>query len=396
MSSRSISNSSDHINTKLDGKRLDMILSEMVETVNKSKDQIFEIGEQSRSEYEQLVSELTIIKQETRDTVDYYDKLEKQAKLARVRLAEVSKHFQKYGESEIRAAYEKANAIQVELSIVEQQEKQLRTRRDDIERRIGSLKSTAEKAEKLAGQTSVVLDFLNGDLKKIGELVEDAKQKQAFGLKIIEAQEEERRRLSREIHDGPAQLLAHVLIGSEIVERVNRSKGPEESAKEIAKFRKTIRDALIDVRRIIYDLRPMSLDDLGLVPTLEKYLIRLKEQYPKIEILFKSVGAEERLPGKMEAALFRLVQEAVQNACKHASPQKVNVAIEFRSDKITLVIKDDGTGFDPKVQKDNTFGLLGMRERVDVLEGEMTLRSSNGNGTTLFIQIPILREGKNN
>ncbi|MGV3489673.1 MAG: sensor histidine kinase, partial [Tuberibacillus sp.] len=232
----------------------------------------------------------------------------------------------------------------------------------------------------------------NGDLKKMGELIEDAKQKQAFGFRIIEAQEEERRRISREIHDGPAQLLAHVLLSSEILGRVSREQGPEASAKEMAKFREMIRSALYEVRRIIYDLRPMSLDDLGLVPTLDKYLQRLKEQYPNIELTFRTIGEDKRLPQKMEAAIFRLVQEAVQNACKHASPTHVQVVLEFRSNFVILVVKDDGIGFDPNQKREDSFGLIGMKERAEVLEGKLDISSRPNHGTTILIQIPILKE----
>ncbi|WP_132746709.1 sensor histidine kinase [Scopulibacillus darangshiensis] len=378
----------------IDAKYLDSILGKMVETVSESKGHIFEIGEQSRSEYEALINELAEIKEQVDGTIDRYDKLEIQARLARGHLAEVSKHFQNFKEEDIRKAYERANNIQVELSIVQETEKQLKNRRNDIERRINQLRQTSVKAEKLVGQVSVVLNYLTGDLKKMGELIEDAQEKQAFGLKIIEAQEEERKRLSREIHDGPAQLLAHVLLGSEIVERVHRDQGPEASAKEIAKFRKTIRNALYDVRRIIYDLRPMTLDDLGLVPTLKKYLNRIEEQYPTVEVVFRHIGEEKRLPSRMEAALFRLAQEAVQNACKHANPSLVKVSMEFRDDRIHLLINDDGTGFDPGKKKENTFGLIGMKERVELLEGKIAIQSNVKNGTLIVIQIPILKEGE--
>jgi len=378
--------------SSLDVKRLDEILNTMIETVNISKEQIFEIGEQSRNEFSQLSLELEDIKEKVAETIQLYDRLEKRAKLARSRLAEVSKHFQKYNEEEIRIAYEKANDIQIQLSLVEQKEMQLRERRDEIERRLRNLKETVEKAERLAGQTSVVLNYLNGDLKKMGELIEDAKQKQAFGFRIIEAQEEERRRISREIHDGPAQLLAHVLLSSEILGRVSREQGPEASAKEMAKFREMIRSALYEVRRIIYDLRPMTLDDLGLVPTLDKYLQRLKEQYPHIEFAFKTVGEDKRLPQKMEAALFRMVQEAVQNACKHAMPKLVQVSLEFRRNYVILAIKDDGIGFEPNQKKEDSFGLIGMKERAEVLEGKIGITSRPNHGTTILIQIPILKE----
>ncbi len=377
----------------LDANYLDEIIGKMVDTVSESKGHIFEIGEHSRQEYETLLNELEIIKHQVSETIDRYDNLEVQARQARGKLAEVSKHFHRFSEEDIRRAYERANNVQVEMSIIHETEKQLRTRRNDIERRIQSLRETNEKADMLGSQVSVVLNYLTGDLKKMGELIEDAKEKQAFGLRIIEAQEEERKRLSREIHDGPAQLLAHVLLGYEIVERVHRKQDPDATAKEISKFRGVVRNALVEVRRIIYDLRPMTLDDLGLVPTLQRYVKRLEEQYPDIVIDFRHLGEEYRLPSKMEVALFRLTQEAVQNACKHAKPALIQVSIECRKDKIQLLVKDNGHGFDANQKKsDKSFGLIGMKERVELLEGDMKITSEIKKGTQVFIQIPILKE----
>lgn len=378
--------------SKLDGKKLDMILNRMLDTVVNSREQIFEIGEQSRKETDSLSSELDEIKEKVSKVIENHDQLVQQAKLSRSRLAEVSRRFEEFSEDDIRHAYEKANDVQIALSRVDYQEKQLKERRAEIERRLRGLKDTTEKAEALAGQVSVVLDYLNGDLKSLGELVADAEQKQAFGLKIIEAQEEERRRLSREIHDGPAQLLAQVLLGSEIVERVYKDKGPEASKEELSRYREMVRHALVDVRRIIYDLRPMSLDDLGLVPTLEKYLIRLGEQYSKITMTYRTIGEATRLQEKLEVALFRLVQEAVQNACKHSGCNQVRVVIEFRKKQIVLLIRDNGQGFDPEVTNEGSFGLIGMKERVEMLSGTLEIQSKLKQGTTIIVQIPIIKE----
>lgn len=376
-------------------KHLDLIIDKMVDTVSESKDQIFEIGEQSRKEYENLKKELLEIQQNVAITIDKSDHLETQGRLTRTRLAAVSKNFENYTESEVREAYEKANNIQIELSIIRETEKQLRDRRNDIERRLLRLQETVSKADKLVGQVSVVLNYLNGDLKKVGELLEDVKQKQAFGLKIIEAQEKERKRLSREIHDGPAQMLAHVLLGSELISRINRQEGPEAANKEFEKFRNMIKSALYDVRRIIYDLRPMTLDDLGLVPTLQKYLNRMKEQAPQIDFSFRNIGDDGRLALKMEVALFRLVQEAVQNAIKHAEASNIDVTIEYQKKHVNLLIKDNGVGFNTEtVNSDNTFGLIGMRERVDLLEGDISINSVINKGTMIKIKIPLLKEGK--
>lgn len=378
--------------SKLDVRTLDHIITQMVDTVTDSKHQIFEIGEKSRNEYGTLVKEIEDTKERVAQTIDKNDRLERQARFARSRLAEVSKHFQSFGEEEIRKVYEQANQVQIELSVTRETEKQLREKRDDLQRRLSGLQETVEKAESLTGQVSVVLNYLTGDLQKIGEMIEDAQQKQDFGLKIIEAQEEERHRLSREIHDGPAQTLAHVLLGSELVEQIHQKRGEKAALDELGNLREMIKNALYDVRRIIYDLRPMTLDDLGLVPTLEKYLYRIEEQ-EGVRISFRRIGESRRLPSKMEIALFRLVQEAVQNACKHGKPGQIQVKMEFRMDTVLLVVKDDGKGFDPGEKKEEAFGIIGMKERVELLEGEVTFDSKLGHGTVIMIQIPVHEQG---
>lgn len=372
----------------LDIKVLDSILEKMVHTVDHSKEEIFRIGEQSRQEFVSLTDELKDIKERVGTIIDDVDKLEVHTRFARKRLSEVSSHFNKYSEEEIRSAYEKAHDLQMQLTVVRQEEKQLRERRDELERRLVGLNETIERADHLVGQISVVLNYLNSDFKMVGEILEDAKQKQAFGLKIIEAQEEERRKLSREIHDGPAQMLANVMLRSQIIDKVYR-ESPEQGVKEIHDLRKMVRSALYEVRRIIYDLRPMALDDLGLVPTLKKYLSTIEEYNGDTTISFTFIGSEQRIPSKFEVALFRMVQEAVQNALKHAEAREIVVKLEISRNHVTVIVKDNGKGFDIREKKKDSFGLMGMRERVDLLDGNLTIDSSVGAGTIVMIQVPI-------
>ncbi|MFD1358971.1 sensor histidine kinase [Fictibacillus halophilus] len=373
----------------IDPHLLDGILNKTIDTVTESQSQIFEISEHSRQEFQQLHRELELVKQQVIEVIHKADRTEESAKLARTRLAEVSKHFQKYSESDIRDAYENANKYQIELSIIRQTEKQLREKRDELERRILALNETVQKAESLAGQISVVLNYLNGDLRKINELVQDAKQKQEFGLQIIEAQEEERKRVSREIHDGPAQLMANVLIRSELLEKIYTEKGTDAARAEIKDLRVMVRDSLKEVRRIIYDLRPMALDDLGLVPTLDKYLRNVKERSGKT-VELHALGQSRRFPNKMEIAIFRLIQESVSNAVKHSDANLIEVKLEFTQKFISLYIRDDGKGFDiSKPAKSNSFGMMGMRERVELLEGTLKVKSRLNYGTSVYIQIPI-------
>ncbi|MDQ0218428.1 histidine kinase [Peribacillus cavernae] len=374
---------------KVDAKALDAILETMVSTVGESKYEIFEIEEQCRRDYEELTEELEEIRIKVAIIIDEGDALEVKGRFARKRLSEVSMHFNQFSEAQVRVAYERAHNLQIDLQMNRQSEKQLRMRRDDLERRLRGLLQTIDRAENLVSQISVVLNYLTSDFRQVGEVLEDARRKQDFGLKIIEAQEEERKKLSREIHDGPAQMLANVMMRSDLIERVYRERGANKALDEIRSLKTMVRNALYEVRRIIYDLRPMALDDLGLIPTLKKYLQTTEEYNSGVHLSFTNLGEEKRLPSEMEVALFRLVQEAVQNALKHANPEHIQVKLTMMKEMITVTVKDNGKGFDSTMEKEGSFGLMGMKERVELLDGEMTIDSHPGAGTLVFIQVPF-------
>jgi two-component system sensor histidine kinase DegS len=367
---------------------LDNIIDQTLDTVGESREQIFQIGEQSQQELTALEKELVEVRMKVVSVIEKSDRTQLHAKIARNRLVEVSKAFDSFSNEEVRAAYEQANDYQIQLAVLKQEELQLREKRDQIERRLVNLRDTVLRAEQLSGQMSVVYNFLSSDLKIVTDAIEDAKEKQAFGLKIIEAQEDERKRLSREIHDGPAQMLANVMLRSELIERIYHEKGIDDALFEIRSLRKMVRSSLAEVRRIIYDLRPMALDDLGLIPTLAKYLKNFEEHH-KISVVFQHFGKDMRLPQQFEVALFRLVQEAVQNAYKHAEPTEIQVKIEIKPTKVIMIIKDDGKGFEPTTKKEGSFGLIGMKERVNMLKGEMNIQSKLNVGTIVAIGIPL-------
>lgn len=372
---------------KISEKALDHVIDEMVVVVENSKDEIFYISEEARKEHEHLVIELKETKEKVLKHIENGDMLEKKVKSSRKRLAEVSKHFEQYTENDIREVYESTHLMQTNLAMLRQEEKILRDKRDELERRLITLSQTINRAEGLAGKISVILTYLQDDFRQVNEMIENAKEKQEFGLKIIEAQEDERRKISREIHDGPAQMLANILLRSEIVERTIRTRTVDEAVTEIKSVREMVRSSLYEVRRIIYDLRPMALDDLGLIPTIKKYVSNLSD-FHEIRIEFTVLGEEKRLSQKYEIAFFRLMQESIQNAIKHSEANYIQVKLEICKDNLTMLIKDNGKGFDMKVKKEKSFGLIGMRERVEMLEGKLNIRSAIGKGTVIMIKVP--------
>lgn len=379
-------------NIKKDNISLDVIFNRMVEVIDHSKKDIFIISEQSRQSFEEMKVELKIIRGKIETVIVEGDELETKSNLARRRLAYVSKNFDTYDEPDIRKAYETANELQSSLLMIRQDERQLRQRRDELDRQLQGTLEMIERADHLVSQVNIILNYLTADLKDVGTALENAKLKQNFTLKIIEAQEEERKRLSREIHDGPAQMLANVLLRTDLIDLAYHQKGHEAAKKEINELKVMVRNALSEVRRIIYDLRPMALDDLGLIPTLRKYVLTTEEYNPTSKINFQIYGEDQRLQPNFEVAIFRLVQECLTNGTKHGKFSEAWVKIEWLKQKINIIVKDNGVGFDPNIVKEKSFGLIGMRERVELLNGTMKVISFPGNGTTILFSIPTKEE----
>src|SRR5690606_31566439 len=372
----------------MDTKRLDNILKKMTEVVEKSQEEILLISEQAEKEYAALEEELVQTKLLVNQYIAKSNELEKKVRASRRQLSEVSKRFDIHSEETIRRVYEKTHQLQTEYAVVQREEKALRQKRDDLERRLIQLSKTIERANNLGRKVSIISSFLQDDFHEVNELVKSAQEKQQIGLKIIEAQEKERKRISREIHDGPAQSLANILIRSEIVDLAFRDGDTEQALTEMKSIRESIRQALREVRRIIYDLRPMALDDLGLFPTIKKHISSISE-YNNIDIDLALHGDERRLDPHYEVAVFRIIQEGLQNAIKHAKASRIIVRLEIRDNLIALNIEDDGIGFDPEnINKKDSYGLIGMKERVDLLDGELTIKSEPNRGTKIVVKLP--------
>jgi two-component system sensor histidine kinase DegS len=378
---------------------IDRVIKNTIDVMESSKYQIFEILQVARDELAALNKELQRVMDETDETLKKVDKLELQYHRSRIRLTEVSRDFVRYSEKDIRIAYEKATELQLELMMTREREVYLRSRRDELQMRVRSVENSVERAESIGSQMSVVLEYLSGELGQVTRIVESAKNRQMIGLKIILAQEEERKRIAREIHDGPAQMLANLVLRTEIVERMLVKQEFGLVQDEVIDLKGQVRYSLEEMRKVIFNLRPMALDDLGLIPTLRKYVHDFEEK-TKLRTTLETRGQEHRLSSAMEAAVYRLVQEALSNAAKHAYPSFVLVEITYQAQLIKIVIKDNGLGFNVQKLKNpqgnrESFGLVGMRERVELLEGRMEIISAENQGTTIVIHIPTnVEKGK--
>jgi signal transduction histidine kinase len=204
--------------------------------------------------------------------------------------------------------------------------------------------------------------------------------------RVVEAQELERRRLARELHDETGQALTSILLGLKSLED---AVGSDEARGSVASLRELVVATLQDVRRLAVELRPTVLDDFGLVPALERLTESFGEQ-TEIDVRFETALGDERLPADIETALYRIVQEALTNVVKHAHARSVSIVLARKPDTVALVIEDDGRGFDPTTTREGGFGLEGMRERVGLLDGKLQVESRADAGTTIVAEVRLL------
>jgi signal transduction histidine kinase len=202
--------------------------------------------------------------------------------------------------------------------------------------------------------------------------------------RVVEAQELERRRLARELHDETGQALTSILLGLRSVED---APGPDEARAAAASLRELVVSTLQDVRRLAVELRPRALDDFGLVPALER-LVQTYEGDTRISIDLEAQLGADRLPPEIETLLYRTVQESLTNVVKHAQARRVSIVLTRRATVVAAVIEDDGRGFDPAAPGEGV-GLLGMGERLALLGGRLQVESAPDAGTTLVVEVPI-------
>lgn len=381
----------------VDGKELSYkdiqdIVQKTLHTIEKSKEEIYVIVENARETVESIRRDLEDIQRKTHQVIDEVDSLEIKDKIMRRKLVEVSKNFNQYKEEDIRVVYEQAEKIRIDFILKQQEEKQLKERRSDLEFSLKKAEQILESAKKLINQVGVAFNYIAGGLTS--DMVLEGSEDLAYmGLRVLEAREEERKRISREIHDGPAQSIANIVFKAEICKAVI-NKDVEKGLKELDELKDSVRNTLNDIRKIIYDLRPMSLDDLGIVATIQKLVSEF------IEITGTRVTLNVKEPGEnvdflIQLAVFRMIQEIFNNIKKHSEAKAVSLSLEFGTKYLILIVSDNGKGFlydktiEDLKESGKSFGLLGLRERVVDLYGEIKIDSRIGKGTVVQIKLPV-------
>ncbi|MHB1007175.1 MAG: sensor histidine kinase [Chloroflexota bacterium] len=200
--------------------------------------------------------------------------------------------------------------------------------------------------------------------------------------------EEERYRLARDIHDGPAQVLANAVLELQYCERL-LTRNPSAIPGELAQLEASLRDGLVEVRRLIFDLRPPALVELGLSASLQRYAEEFRER-ARVEVTVSIPEIEERLTPVQEAAVFRIVQEALQNVHKHAGAKRVWLRVLPGPTDWVVEVADDGNGFVTMHTENGrpTLGLTSMRERAQAIGARLEVSSATGEGTTITVVVP--------
>jgi two-component system, NarL family, sensor histidine kinase DegS len=315
-----------------------------------------------------------------RQTNSEVEKLAQRELTVANRLRDLEVNVDKYSKADIKNFYTSAQEVQMRLLMMRGQLEQLQFRQQALKNRQSQLFEIVSALEPLVGTD------LSGSAPRAdegGDVIAN----------IIQAQEKERLRISLQMHDGPAQSMSNLVLRAEICQRL-MDRDLDQARAELGALKSAINTTLQDTRRFIFDLRPMILDDLGLIPTLRRYVQQISDKH-KLEVNLMVQNMDGRLPGHYEVAIFRFVQEALNNVVRHANASQARVLLDNSGGTIHVVIEDDGGGFHVSdVLADESgrrnMGIETLRQQAEMLlRGEFGIESAIGRGTRVAAVVPL-------
>jgi two-component system sensor histidine kinase DegS len=251
-----------------------------------------------------------------------------------------------------------------------------------------------QKDQQLLG--SVLMRIQGVDMIGMDDGSDDGGNPKALNIvRIVQAQEEERQRLARQMHDGPAQSLTNFILQAEICQRLF-DRNPQKAAEELGNLKTAASVTFQKVRDFIFDLRPMMLDDLGVIPTVRRYVTSFKEKND-IKVELEIAGEERRLESHREVLLFRAIQELMVYSRDVANAKEIKVRLDMSADRIKVLVEDNGRGFDADAvfsgeespsNDGRAQGLLMLKEKYELVEGSVVVDSGEGDGTTVRLELP--------
>ncbi len=341
-----------------------------------------EFANEVEKEREQLDVEMREIEILLKQTNAEIEKLQQRQADAAARLRQVEANIEAFSRSDIKSAYAGIQDAQMRVFMMRNQMEQLQNKQRSLQRYQAQLSKLGLLASQVSeAPTAVATAPATG--------VAHQEDREAI-VRIIEAQETERQRLSRQMHDGPAQSLTNLILQAEIVERMFDAD-PTRARAELANLKNSANATFQRVRDFIFDLRPMMLDDLGLLPTLKRYLVTF-ESKTRLATPLMTQG-ERSLSPYIEVTLFRAIQELLSNASRHAHASRAQVSLDLEHEPVTVTVEDDGSGFDAEAvlaaaRQRGSSGLANLEKRIEMLGGRIQITSGTGRGTKVRIELP--------
>ena len=341
-----------------------------------------QVLEQTSQEHDQIQNELKEIDILVHQSTNEVEKLAQRNAQLTNKLRSMEANIDTVPRQDIKEIYNAAQEAQMRLFMMRGQVEQLQSRQENLKRYAESLHRILDVADVL----TPVPD--SGAAVEGGESI----GKHSSIIKIIDAQENERQSLANALHDGPAQSLTNLILQAEICERLF-DNDPLRARSELTELKEAVTDTFRKVREFIFDLRPMMLDDLGLIPTLKKSVEDFEEK-SGIACNLTISGGDIRLPPHAEVIVFRVIQHLLKNVRSHAQATHVQVSFRIDDDRAVAVVEDDGSGFDvpealTAARQRKTIGLSTMQGQVEMLGGEVNIDSSLGKGTRVEFWIPV-------
>lgn len=359
-------------------------MSDTPENQENPREKLLVLLQTERRQINNRLQEMTLQVEQSSNEVD---RLQQKNTMVTNRLHQIESNFDSIPRQDIRVAYNEAMDTR----------NRLLTMRGTLEKLQSDERNLTQMAD-ILGKTLVGIEGLEASAfaDDSAATSTDVSPAGTTIIRIIEAQENERQRLANQMHDGPAQSLTNYILQAEICLRLF-NRDPDRAAEELNNLKTAASSTFQKIRDFIFDLRPMMLDDLGLIPTLRRYVEATSDK-GNISASLHIIGDERRLESHREVIIFRSVQELLVNARDHGKAAQVKVTLDMGSDTITCTVDDNGAGFNPEEFFDNdheigvaeskTLGIKTLRERLELVGGSLNVNSEEGKGTQMTVKIP--------
>lgn len=349
----------------------------MSEEANGHSEVVLSLHDTLQQEIDETQRELREISLMLEQSQVEVEKLSQRNATITMHLQQVESQLEALPKAEIKNAYDAALDAQQRLVVMRGQLEKLQSEEGHLKRYLNTLNEVKNGVDSGSSSSS-------GSSSGVYATAE----------MLIQAPESERQRLSRQMHDGPAQALSNFILQTEIAMRLF-DVDQEKARDELSNLKAAASTTFQQVRDFIFDLRPMMLDDLGLAPTIKRYCDAFREKN-KIDVVVSVTGTERRLESYLEVMIFRAMQELLNNAAHHSQASQVKIHLDLGSTNIRLDVEDNGKGFDPDTLNENQAG-LGIKiieERTEMLRGDLVVESALGQGSRFSLTVPALESSE--